>query len=143
MTATGKWVNVASVFTDGTTEFNSLANNTRAFGTGVNNNSNLNRYADFELKVKFASRPTSTSPYLNLYLVPAIGGVTYLFSTVATTPPITIWAGSFPVQTSTGPQQSFIGRAILPPLQYKSLLENKSGKTLAATGTVLKSRAYN
>lgn len=143
MTATGKWVNVGSVFTDASTQLNNLANAGRAFGATVNNQTDLNRYADFHLLAKFASRPTSTSPYLNLYLIPALTGSQYVVFSTTTAPPVTTWAGTFPVNTATGPLGSFVSRVILPPLRYKAVLENKTGKALAATGTVLSSRAYN
>jgi len=138
-----KWSTPSSTFNHATTELNSLATGLRAFGTGVDNSTKLHRFADFELISKYTSRPTSTAPYHNLYLIPALNGVTYVISVAATAPPATLWAGSFPVQTSTGPQRSWIPRVMLPPFKYKTMLENKAGKALAATGSTLRARTYN
>ena len=137
------WSTASSLVTDATTELNSLANAARAFGTAIANQSALNRYADFEIIAKFASRPTAVTPYVNLFLIPALFGATYTIITAATAPPATLFVGAFPIATSTGPQRSVIPRVILPPLKFKTCTENNSGKSFAATGTTVRHVTYN
>lgn len=143
MPSTVFWSTAGALVNDATTELNSLANAAFAFGTAIANQTALNRFAEYEIIAKFASRPTATNPYINLYLIPALFGATYTIITAGTAPAATLWAGSFPIATSTGPQRSVIPRVMLPPLKYKIDIENKTGKSLAATGTTVRHVVYN
>jgi hypothetical protein len=123
-----------------TTELNSLANNALC-AVGANpsnvNDVNLDQYGMFELKVTFASAPTSGG-YVNVYEVVSPDGTTYGdATTVAGDAGAMRFVGSIGVRAVTTAQVLHSMLAMLRPAKAKYVLENKTGQAFPASGSTL------
>jgi hypothetical protein len=138
---TAKWVAPDTLTSILTTELNSLANaGLSALGTEVNNETDLAIYGDFEL-VLASLTPTGT-PYVALYLVPAVDNTPTYPDTAASFLPIYL-ATQFPLATGAAAKRSTIVNIPIPPLKFKVLIENRTGVAFAASGNTLKIRKHN
>ena len=98
-------------------------------------------YADFELAVTFGVAPTA-GKVCELYLVRQIDGTNdedYSTSSVAYGP-ANGYVGAFPVRAVTTAQRIIVPGVLLPSLDFKVLLINRTGQTMAASGNTLKAR---
>lgn len=143
--ASQKW-EAAAITSLLTTELNSLANgSTCALGTEYDNATNLYLYGLFELNVTFGSAPTAGNT-VDLYIVPAPDGTNYDDGSASVTPPITNYAGGFPLRAVTTAQKIAIGGPLsliwLPPLKFKVLVKNGSGQAFPASGSTVKLVPY-
>jgi hypothetical protein len=129
-----------------TTGLNALTNNTTAVSLVMDNSTNLDLYADFELLVKYAgSTPSVGARIAELYVIPTIDGVNYAEGVSgAVDPQRTLLVGAF---ESRNPSTSAAERLIipgisLPPRQFRVILKNTSGQTFASSDNTLKMRTY-
>ena len=142
---TQKW-DPAAITSLLTTELNSLANgSTCALGTAYDNATNLYLFGMFELNVTFGSNPTAGS-LVDLYIVPAPDGTNYDDGSATVTPPITNYAGGFPLRAVTTAQKIALGGPLsliwLPPLPFKILVKNNSGQAFPSSGSTVKLVPY-
>jgi len=74
-------------------------------------------------------------------------GTTYgdgRFGTSAAGPPgATYYLGNIVLTTGAGVKTGMLQRVIMPPGDFKLVLYNQAGATLAASGSVIKYRSYN
>jgi hypothetical protein len=142
---TQKW-EAAAITSLMTTELNSLANGSTAIASaGYDNATNLYLFGLFELNVTFGSAPTAGNT-VDLFLVPAPDGTNYDDGSGSVTPPITCYAGGFPLRAVTTAQKIPLGGPLsllwLPPLPFKVVVKNGSGQAFPASGSTLKMVAY-
>lgn len=128
-----------------TTDLNSLGNNARAISGVIDNDANLNLYADFQLEVQYdTAAPSAGTRIADLYLLPTVDGTNYPEGSASLTPQQSLHVGSF---ESRNPSISAIERLVLagvalPPRDFKVLIVNVSGVTWETTGNVLSIRPY-
>jgi hypothetical protein len=125
-----------------TTELNSLANNAAAISSAIDNDTDLDVYADFELVVTYGSNPTDQS-LVELYVVRTVDGTNYEdASTTGPVVPRTGYVGGFSLRAVTTAQRIVIPEVRLPPRDFKVFVINKSGQTTAASGNTVKLKTY-
>ena len=121
-----------------------LANNGQKLGAEVDNATDRNMYADFELLCKFQSAP-SAGGYVALYLVQAVDGTNYADGDDSVAPPATTMVGTFPVRAVTDAQRVVVRHVLLPASKFKPLAVNKSCQSMTNVDAEneLTMRAYN
>lgn len=122
------------------TELNALASGSRTnASSAVDNDNASNRYlfAAFELAVTFSSTPLSGKT-VDLYILPSIDGTNYADGSSSVNPSSAQYAGSFPVRAVATAQRLLLYNVALPPTDFKVLLINNAGQTMAASGNTLK-----
>jgi hypothetical protein len=122
---------------------NGLADQARLVSSTIDNSSNLDLFADFELTVKYNSLP-AINGVLNIYVIPIIGSITPTGGTGSTIPQNSTYAGFF---HSKSPSTSIAERLILtrisiPPNTFKIAVYNTSGTIFSSTGCSLGMRTY-
>lgn len=138
-----KWSTPASIASVMTTELNSLASGSKAVASSaVDNATDKNRYADFELNVTFGSSP-SAGGYVLLYLIPSLDGTNFADGDASTDPQSHLEVGAFQVRATTNAQKLHLRDVKLPPFKFKPLLVNNTSQSFPASGSTLKTRAYN
>ncbi len=122
-----------------TTELNALANGSGIIGAAIDNTTNLDLWADFQLNVDFVSAPTAGTS-VDLYLIPSLDGTNYADSG-AVLPPY--YVGSFPMVATTAAQIAVVRRVPLGPGKFKPYVFNGSGQAFPATGSTVQYRSYH
>lgn len=120
------------------TGLGSIANNARALGSDVYDNSlSANRYdlATFELVITYGVAPTANS-LLPLSLIYAPDGTNYVSGDSSRAPQSHLRVGAFEVQATTSAQRLYIYRVPIDPFKLKVLLENATGQTLPSSITL-------
>lgn len=131
------------------TEVNSVVNgNAILAASAINNSTALDQY--FDVSVSLGSiTPGAGAPYIGFYIY-ALNqdGTTYgdgrFGTSAAGPPPSQYFAGSVPCVASTaGVITGIIRGVLLPPGQFKLVLYNQAGATLAASANTIQIRSYN
>jgi len=125
-----------------TTELNSLASTAAVLSAAIDNDSDLDTHADFELVVTFGSSPTNFS-LVELYLVRTVDGTNYDDAS-ATGPilPRNGFIGGFSVRNVTTAQRIVIPGVELPPRDFKLLIVNATNQAFPSSGNTLKAHTY-
>lgn len=126
-----------------TTELNSLAATTgKAISAALDNTTNLDLWADFELKVTFGTAPTLNS-IVELYVLPSVdAGTTYPDGSGSVLPAPPLYAAGFPVRAVTTAQVIVVRGIALPPGLFKVLVQNTTAQAFPASGSTLRMNAY-
>lgn len=127
------------------TELNSLADAARAITGAIDNTTALDLYDDIQLKVEYtSSAPAAGVKMGELYLVPSVDGTNYAEGSTSLTPQKSQLVGTF--ESRNGATATFeylvIQGVPIPPLNFKYLFVNTSGKALAASGNTLVRTTY-
>lgn len=126
-----------------TTELNSLANNSRAISSALDNSTNLDLYGDFELAVDFVTAPTLDTT-VDLYLVRSADGSNYEDGDASNRPVANSFVGSFQLLGTTAAQRLVLRDVPLPPGLFKTVIHNNAtGQAFPASGSTLKYRPHN
>lgn len=100
------------------------------------NSSNLYFWGDVELYAPgFGGTPTA-GKVIELYLVPSYDGGTTYQDADTTTPPAGLYAGAFVVRGTSGAQRLTLRGVPLPPVIFKTLVNNKTDQQLSANWTL-------
>lgn len=120
-----------------TTGLDSLTDgSSTAASSAVDNTANLNLYADFGLML--GSINPSGAPYLELRLLELNGdGSTYDDNSAGAC------VGAFQVTTGSSAKVATLKRVLLTLGQFKAIVVNRTGVTLAATANTLYYRTYS
>ncbi len=154
MTATEKWIagtvglTWTNLFNSGA-DINSIVNgNAIMSSTNCDNSSNLDIFAD--VSVALGSITSGAGAYLGLYLYPlnqdgSAYGDGRFGSSAAGPPPSQYFVGQIGLVASVTQAQNGIVRGIImPPGQFKFVIYNQSGATLAGSGgNTCQYRTYN
>jgi hypothetical protein len=122
------------------TELNALSSGSRTNASAMVDNDNAsNRYlfGAFELVCTFGVAPTAGKT-LDLYLLPSVDGTNFADGASTVAPSESTYVGSFAVRGVTSAQRLVLAYVALPPTDFKALLVNNSGQSLAASGNTLK-----
>ncbi len=138
----GRGTNPATVLDTG---LNSLASGSGALSAAISNDGSgeFDLFADAELVVTYGTNPTDGNP-VELWLVRQVDGTNYEDAAGGATPvyPRNGLVGIFSLQASTSGQRIVIPQIVIPPGDFKLLLVNKAGQTMAASGNTLKLLFY-
>jgi hypothetical protein len=129
-----------SISTVLSTEFNSLANNAgTAASSAVDQATNLDQKAYFELNVTFGSAPAAGTT-VDLYLMYSLDGTNYADYTSGTTPVVNAnnYVGSFVLANTTSAQRVHSPDVYLRAYKFKVAAVNKSGVAFPASGSTCK-----
>lgn len=121
-------------------EVNSLANNAGStLGAAIDNATNLDQKAYFELNVTFGSAPAAGTT-VDLYLMYSLDGTTYADYTSGTTPVVNgnCYVGSFVLQNTTSAQKVHSPDVYLRAYKFKPAVVNKSGVAFPSSGVTVK-----
>lgn len=142
MANTAKWTHgtsaPASPLSVLTTELNALANNTASAASAtIANATNKDLYAD--LWVHLASLTPAAGGYLTLYILESIDGSTFPAATgsVLRNQPTHVLA-TMQLNPAVGAQDVVVRNVLLPPADFKIVLDNQSGVALAGTLNTVK-----
>lgn len=119
------------------------ANDGLEVSSEVDNSTDKDLYADFELQAQFGVAP-SAGGYVGAYLVQALNGADYADGADgAVVPPSTAWIGSFPVRAVVTAQKVTLRGIVIPPGKFKVVIQNKSGQAVSANTGQLYYRKYS
>jgi hypothetical protein len=112
----------------------------------IDNSSTLDIFADFSFNL--GSVAVVAPNYIGVYLYPLNqDGSTYgdgRFGSSAAGPPASpYWVGNIVVPTGTAANEGTIRGIILPPGQFKWVIYNQLGVTMAGSANTAKYRTYN
>src|SRR5690349_11261384 len=115
------------------TDLNSLANNGAVLSAAISNDAadELDLYCAFELNVTFGSAPTENS-LVELYIVWQIDGTNYETNSSEGRPK-NGYVGGFVVDNVTSAQRLNVPHVLVPPLDFKIMVINKSGQAFPAS----------
>lgn len=129
----------ASAATALSTDLNALANNTAsAASSAIDNTTNLDLYADFELVLGTTSSRTAGC-VVSLYITPSLDGTNYADVSSSSAELL----GVFPLATGTGAARVIIRDCPIPPALFKVFVVNSSTQALNASGNTVKYRAHS
>lgn len=122
------------------TELNSLAAGGAVVSATIDNDADLDTFADFELFVNFTGTP-GLAEAVDLWAVRTVDGSN--FEDASTTIfPRAEFLGSFLVHDNGNDQRLILPEIRLPPRDFKVLLHNQTVNGLEASGHVLKMLTY-
>jgi hypothetical protein len=127
------------------TGLNSLADAARDISSAIDNSSNLDLYMDLQLEIKYtSSTPTVGITVAEVYLIPQVDGTNYAEGASGVTPQAALLVAAFETRNPSTSNFEYLDAPGVPmPVgNFKLLLVNKSGKTLASSGNTLKFRTY-
>jgi hypothetical protein len=127
-----------------TTELNSLANGNTALSAAIDNSSVHALYHDLELVVTFGTAPAENT-YVEVYLLPSIDGTNYDDGTAGTPGTVPraenlVWAAL--LRNVTSAQRRVKKLVEVPAGNFKYLVRNQAGQSMAASGNTLKYAAH-
>lgn len=121
---------------------NNLANTARKMSGAVSNDTDLYIYADYRLRLSPSTSNRCAGAYVSLFVLADLGDSTYTFGGSSLTPPANAWVGHFYFDCgATAARVDTIWNAILPPSNFKVLIENNTGRPFSCC-TVLEYRRY-
>jgi hypothetical protein len=127
-----------------TTELDALANDAAVLSAAIENGTELDLYADWELAVTFASAP-SANGRIELWLVRTLNEADYEDAGAGPIVPQNGFLGAFVVRALTSAQRLILPHPphiLLPPKDFKVLVVNRSGQAFPASGSTLRALFY-
>lgn len=142
--ATSKWEAAQTAENALTTELNSLANGSRAIsGTAVSNDTEKDFYASIELYLATQGSARSSGAYVALYIVYSHDGSNFSIGDASVAPSIHSHIANVDLDAATTARYVVIPQVLLAPLDFKIVVENRTGQALASSGNTVKIRRYN
>lgn len=125
------------------TGLNSLGSSSgKVVSAELDNDTDLDVFADLFLAVTFASAPTADS-MVELFVLPSIdGGTTYPDGSASIEPQTYLYVGGFTVRAVTTAQVRMLRGIALPPGKYKYLVRNNTNQAFPASGSTLRHNLY-
>lgn len=139
-----KYTALESIFTALSTELNSLTNTSIATSSVIDNDTAISqRWTMAGVEVFIATQGTNrvVGAHVSLYIIPTVDGTNYGDTTGAC-------KSNYHVKTwhldDTATASRYLTGIIpLPPTDYKVVLENQTGQTLASSGNTVKIREFS
>jgi len=125
MATTHKWGALGTKTTVlSSSQLNNLADTGKAISAAISNDTDLYIYADFRLKISTQTANRTAGSYVGLHILSDLGDGTY----VSSIPNTNTWVGNFIQDSgSTAARNDMVWNVILPPSNFKVLLENNTG----------------
>lgn len=124
------------------TELNSLADQAQAIASSAyDNSSGLYLFADVEWNHAVVGYTPSAGAVIELYLIrQKLAGSGFEDGDASIAPPAANLVGVFNIRSSTAAQCHILRQIPIPPDQYKWLVINKTGGTLASSSNTLRQK---
>lgn len=130
----------AAIATALSTELNSIASaGLTAASAAIDNTSNLDLYADFELVVAAQGTARVAGATVQLFIVVALDGTNYGDVNATTAEVIAV----FPLDAVVTARRAVIRDVPIPPALFKLFAVNSTGQTLAASANTIKYRTHS
>lgn len=125
-----------------TTELNSMIDGDRVISAAFSNDAGGERYltVDFKLDLAVQGSARSAGPSCQLWILYAIDGTGYTYGDASLEPPPEASKGVFTLDPATNARIVHMTDILLRPYNFKVVLENNTGQTLASSGTILSMR---
>ena len=141
-----KWNAPDSPETILTTELNGITNGSNKLSAALSNDAaaELDLYADFELYLSTQGTNRAVGAHVSVYILTEMDASNYTYGSDSLDPPSNALVGM--IQFDSGSlvaRYSHLRGVELPPTDFKVLVQNNTGQTLAATLNVLKMVRYN
>jgi hypothetical protein len=127
------------------TGLNSLVNADRNLSAAISNDGSGEHYpyAMFELNIAAQGTNRVAGAHCALYILPTIDGSTYPYGDDSLDPSPSLLVGSFALDDGAlAARVVTIWGIPLPPTDFKVVLKNNTGQTLASSGNTLKIAQY-
>lgn len=136
-----KWSSPATIATALDTGLNSLANNSNAISSAIDNTTNRKLYITIEAYLASVDLSAQTNPALYIWLLAQIDGTNDEDGGTSVNParqPDII----IPLRVLNGTQRVIIKQSFALPYSFKILCGNRSGAALASSGNTIKYRLF-
>jgi hypothetical protein len=114
---------------------------TTALDSPIDNDADLDTYADFELVWDAVGTP-ALADCIDLYWVRTVDGTNYEDASSTIFPRASL-LGAFLVHNTSSPQRLILPEVRLPPRDFKLLVHNQTNGAFASSGNVLKMLTYH
>lgn len=142
MATLSKWNTPETISTVHSTSLNALANGSfSAVSSAITNSTDL--YFWMALYLHLASLTPTTGGAVNVYLLPAVDGTIYVDGGGSTAPPTETLCATFSLSTSASVKERARHGILIPPFDYKLVVENAAGVAFAGTLNTLGVRRYH
>ena len=141
--ATDTWGTPESIGTALSTALDALGNGSYSAASSAITNGSGTVYKYMALELYLASLTPSGTPYIEVYLLPTVDATNYVDGGGATAPPAETLLAVFSLSTSASTKRRAVSNLLIPPFDFKLVLKNASGVSLAASGSTLKYRRYS
>lgn len=126
-----------------TTGLNSLADEANAITSAINNTTDLYLFDDVEWNHAALGYSPAAGSVIELYIVSEkLAGGAYEDGDATIDPPASNLVGVFNIRSATAAQSHILRQIPIPPDNFKYVVINKTGGTLASTGNTLRRRPY-
>ncbi len=136
MTTTKHKAYTQTVVSDLTTGINSLANVTNSSTFDIDNTSDKDLVADFELVLATQGGARSTGAYVSLHLTSALDATNYGDANEITAPAVAVWG----LDAATTARRAVRFGIEVPPGLTRWFIRNVTGQAFAASGNTVKHR---
>lgn len=144
-----KWESPGTLTAVGGTTIASLVDTDGALSAAIDNSTSLGTHMDLEIVLGSFNVSAATNPAMWVYMITSADGTNYDDSDESTTeslkPPFDQLAAIMEMREGSGAETKRITKTQIPvpPRKFKLLLVNRSGVTLAASGSTFKYSLYN
>lgn len=142
--ATSKWTATTSEVNLLTTELNTLTDGDRNISSAFSNDASDELYLYGIFKLYLATQGSARSAGANcaLYILPEVNG-TYPYGDDALDPPAELLVWSFSFDAAVTARYAVSMPIMLPPTDFKVMIKNNTGQTLASSGNILSYEKHN
>lgn len=144
MANTFKWVAPEAITSALTTELNTLTNGSYSAASAAitNETGGTGLYEYMALELVLASLTPTGTPSISVFLLPTVDGTNYEDGGGATAPASGALLCVFDLSTATAAKRRTRSGLVIPPLDFKLVLLNSAGPSLASSGNTLRYRRY-
>ncbi len=122
------------------TELNSLSNGSASSASSaIDNTTNLDLYADFELVIAAQGSARSTGATVGLYMTTSLDGTNYDDAASATAELI----ATFSLDAATTARRRTVRDVPIPPALFKVFVVNNTGQAFASSGSTIRYRCHS
>jgi hypothetical protein len=131
-----------SVSTVLSSELDSLADETNATSSEIDNGTDLYFRDDVELLTAMNGYALDAGATVELFLIEALDDTAFSDGDSTIDPPAMNIVGAFDLRAVTTAQRHIIRGIVIPPTKFKYVVINKTSQTWASSGNVIRRRSY-
>jgi hypothetical protein len=128
-----------------TTELNSLANNGAVLGAKIDNKADGENELFIALELYLAAQASArdSGAYVNAYLLASLDDTNFNYGSATPLIDPGTFLTCFTLDAATTARTIIRPRLLIPPFDFKILLENKTGQAFASSGSYLEYCLYS